>query len=353
MKKRIFFIIMSLFVLMTALVGCNETIQKSLPIEVKEKDLEVYFMDVGQGDSSLIKFPNGEVALVDGGTKASGEKLVKDLKGLGISKIDYLIGTHPHEDHIGGLPEIIRNFSIDKVYLPNKTSNTKIFEELLNELRKRDIKVLEGKAGVNIIEEDKLSFYIISPGKEYSNTNNTSIVTRLIYKDFSLMIMGDAELEVERDLMEEGYKLKSSVLRLGHHGSSTSSSPEFMKAVDPDYSIISLGKDNTYGHPHRETLATLKGMDTKVYRTDELGTIKLKYDGKEISINNVVEGPKEFEEGLSDDQLEGLTYIGNKNSKIVHLSTCNSLPGEKNQIFFKSLKESKAEGYEPHKICLP
>ncbi len=342
-KRKVSLLLSLLLVLGMFLFGCESNID--FLDEDDGNNLLVNFIDVGQGDSTLIEFPNGETCLIDGGPRSSSEDLINFLKTRKIEKIDYLIGTHPHEDHIGGLPEVLKNFEVEKVYLPNKTANTVIFEDLLKEIKKNDLKIIVGKSGLNIVDKDGIKFDIIAPNNEnYSNTNNYSIVTKIVYKDFSLLVTGDAERESELEMVERGYDLKSKVLKVGHHGSSTSSTSEFLEKVNPDYSIISLGKDNSYGHPHKEAIERLEQINTKVLRTDELGTIVIKTDGKNIEILNRIENDKTM--------LEGKYFIGNKNTKVFHNKDCNSLPNEENQITFKSEEEALKEGYKPHGKCI-
>ncbi|MBU5439670.1 MBL fold metallo-hydrolase [Tissierella sp. MSJ-40] len=342
-KRKVSLLLSLLLVLGMFLFGCESNID--FLDEDDGNNLLVNFIDVGQGDSTLIEFPNGETCLIDGGPRSSSEDLIDFLKTKKIEKIDYLIGTHPHEDHIGGLPEVLKNFKVEKVYLPNKTANTVIFEDLLKEIKKNDLKIIVGKSGLNIADKDGIKFDIIAPNNEnYSNTNNYSIVTKIVYKDFSLLVTGDAERESELEMVEKGYDLKSKVLKVGHHGSSTSSTSEFLEKVNPDYSIISLGKDNSYGHPHKEAIERLEQINTKILRTDELGTIVIKTDGENIEILNKIENDKTV--------LEGKYFIGNKNTKVFHSKDCNSLPNKENQITFKSEEEALKEGYKPHGKCI-
>lgn len=342
-KRKVSLLLSVLLVLGMFLFGCESNID--FLDEDDGNNLLVNFIDVGQGDSTLIEFPNGETCLIDGGPRSSSEDLIDFLKTRKIEKIDYLIGTHPHEDHIGGLPEVLKNFKVEKVYLPNKTANTVIFEDLLKEIKKNNLKIIVGKSGLNIADKDGIKFDIIAPNNEnYSNTNNYSIVTKIVYKDFSLLVTGDAERESELEMVEKGYDLKSKVLKVGHHGSSTSSTSEFLEKVNPDYSIISLGKDNSYGHPHKEAIERLEQINTKILRTDELGTIVIKTDGENIEILNKIENDKTV--------LEGKYFIGNKNTKVFHSKDCNSLPNKENQITFKSEEEALKEGYKPHGKCI-
>jgi len=337
-NKAILIIALVICLLFTGCAGItNET-----DITETEDELIVHYIDVGQGDSILIQFPDEKVALIDGGTREAGEKVVSYIRSLGLKRIDYLIATHPHEDHIGGLPEVIRNFEIGKVYMPNKTANTGIFEELLTEIENKGLKITVAKGYETILNEDNLEFVALGPVNDsYTNTNDYSIVTKIEYANISFLFTGDIEAEAELDLIEEGFNLKSDVLKVAHHGSSTSSTEEFLEEINPQYSVISLGKDNPYGHPHKEVLERLNNLGTKILRTDELGDIVIKSNGNNISIENEVQEP-----------VEDTIYIGNRNTKIVHSEDCTSLPSEENQVIFYSLKEAINAGYKPHSRCI-
>lgn len=347
-NKKVISVIAMVLITITILIGCEES---TITTDFPQDNLMIHYIDVGQGDSTLIMFPNNEVALIDAGTRAGKEDLVQYLKDFKIKKIDYLIGTHPHEDHIGGLPEVIRNFEIGKIYLPNKINNTQIFEELLKEIKNKNLKISEGKTGVKIIDSGDLKFYTISPSKEYKDINNNSIVTKIIYKDFSTLIAGDAEKEAESDMIKEGHNLKANVLRVGHHGSNTSSTEEFLDKVDPSYAVISLAKDNTYGHPDKEIIDSLEKRSIISLRTDELGTIVLQTDGKKITwLDNITE--KIVIDDTKELENKEENYIGNMNSKTFHAEGCNSLPKKENQIIFTSKEEAINEGYKPHSVCI-
>lgn len=345
-NKKITIILFMFLISILILGGCESDFVSGDNLEYNlEDNLLIHFIDVGQGDSTLIVFPNKEVALIDAGTIARRKEVVEYIEKQNIKRIDYLIGTHPHEDHIGGLPEIIRNFEIGKVYLPNKTNNTAIFEELLNEIKNHNLKITEAKAGLNIIDDRDLRFTIMAPSMEYSSINDSSIVTKIVYKDFSTIITGDAEKESESNMVKEGYNLKANILRVGHHGSSTSTTEEFLNKVNPDYAVISLGKDNTYGHPHREIITALESRDIITLRTDILGNIVFKTDGKNIELINDVNLDKS---NKNDENI----YIGNINSKIFHLNSCSHLPNKENQILLKGKENALKQGYKPHSICV-
>ena len=347
-RNRLIKILAMLLTISLVLIACSaEESGYSQDTEedlVNNEEVIVHFIDVGQGDSMLIQFPDGQVSLIDGGTRKAEEKVVKYLNRLGIEKIDYLIATHPHEDHIGGLPGVIRNFEIGKIYMPNRSATTNIFEELLTEIKEKDLKITIADGADTIIDKNNIKFEILGPNRDdYSNTNDYSIVIKLDYKDNSFLFTGDMEKPAEDDLLDIGYDLKSDVLKVGHHGGRTSSSQEFLESVAPDYSIISLEKDNSYGHPHSETLNRLKKIGTNILRTDELGDIVFASDGENLTINEM---------DLTDNTAkEEKVYIGNKNTKIFHGEDCGALPKEDNRIFFNSHDEAIKSGYKPHKIC--
>jgi len=254
---------------------------------VSDGRLVVHYIDVGQADCILIQFPDGKVSLIDGGNRNDAEHVVRYIEELGIDRIDYLLATHPHEDHIGGLPEVIKQFDIGKIYMPKVSANTVIFETLLTEIEKKNMKIIPGKAGVNIVDTDEIDFFLIAPNSDkYDETNNYSLVARLDYKNNSFLFMGDAEKESEEEIIAEGYDIDADVLKVGHHGGATSTSQMFLEYVNPVYAVISVGKSNNYGHPHKETLERLSELKVKILRTDEMGTIIMTSDGNTINIDN-------------------------------------------------------------------
>lgn len=339
-KIKLFIVFSIIFVLI--LTGCNANI-----VNTNEGELIVHYIDIGQGDSIFIQLPTDETALIDGGPRVSSEKLVDYLNTLGVEKIDYLIATHPHEDHIGGLPAVIRKFNIHNIYMPNKTANTAIFEELLLEIKKKDLEINIASGGDTILDKEGLKIEIFGPNKEsYSNTNDYSIVAKITYGDNSFLFTGDAEKTSEIEMIEKGYNLSSDVLKVGHHGSTTSTSESFLKEVNPKYGIISCEKGNTYGHPHKEIIELLNEYNVKVLRTDEQGTIVLTSDGKEISVDGYEE--VKVEKANNEENY----FIGNKNTKVYHYYKCNSLPSKENQIIFKTKEEAENNGYKPHNNCV-
>ena len=247
--------------------------------------LKVSFIDVGQGDSTLLELPNGEIMLIDAGNPEDGERIVEMIEEKGYKKVDYLIATHPHSDHIGGMAEVVKAFEISKVYMPKKSHSTSSFEKLVDAIYKKNLKITEAKTGVTLIDEENLKIEILAPGySDYDNLNNFSAVVKVDYGETTFIFTGDAEKEVEYEMLDSGADLKADVLKIGHHGSSTSSAYGFIKAVNPKYGVISCGAGNDYGHPHSEVLELLKKNSIETLRTDELGTIVITSDGINLSI---------------------------------------------------------------------
>lgn len=285
-KRIILLFITIIFTL--SIIGCTNFTKATAANTTDVKTLSsmvVNFIDVGQGDSALIQVNNRNM-IIDTGTTESADNLVKYLKDKGIAQIDYLIVTHPHEDHIGGATTILKNFEVKNFYSPKITSNTKTFENMIRELQNKNLKINTLKGGVDpgidLGENTKLE--IFTPNKEqYEDLNNYSPIIKITYGDNSFIFTGDAETESEKEALSLGKNLKADVLKVGHHGSSSSTSKELLNAVNPSIAIISVGKDNKYGHPTKSTLNKLNKKNIKVYRTDLEGTITLISDGKNIT----------------------------------------------------------------------
>lgn len=247
-------------------------------------NLNIYFFDVGQADSILISKDKYSV-LIDAGNNNDGLNLVNYLKDeLNIKHIDYLIGTHPHEDHVGGFDDIINSFDIDKIYMPNQTTNTKTFEDVLDAIESKNYTITIPNKGDSFALDDLL-FEVLYVGENEKDLNSSSIVLKLKYINNSFLFMGDAPSNVEKGILDNN--IKADVLKVGHHGSNYSSDSEFLKKVNPKYAIISVGKNNSYNHPGDNTLKKLKDNNIKIYRTDESGTIHLKSDGNNIEIETI------------------------------------------------------------------
>ncbi len=249
---------------------------------VAGEDTYIEFIDCGQGDSTLIVSEN-DVVLVDTTTGEDALAVVNHLKSRDIEKIDHLILTHPHEDHIGGASAVLDEFEVGKIIMKRPTQGTepttKIYIELLKKIKNLEIPVSDASVGLQFTCGE-WDFTILGPIDDYKELNDQSVVLRGVIGDVSILLKGDQEASAEKDLVEEyGYELNSTIYAVSHHGSSGASCDELLNAVSPEYAVISCGKDNSYGHPHRETLDRLKEQHTKVFRTDLDGTVTLYTDG--------------------------------------------------------------------------
>lgn len=244
--------------------------------------LYVHIIDVGQADSILI-MSGQEAMLIDAGNNEDGQLVSDYLKNQGVKKLNYVIGTHPHEDHIGGLDNVIDNFQVDKLFMPKVTANTRTFEDVVDAANRKSIAFNEPVVGQNF-KVGGGEFTILAPvSSKYSSLNNYSIVIRLQYGNVSFLFTGDAEKESEKEMLKSGINLKADVLKVGHHGGATSSTEEFLKAVSPEFALISVGANNDYGHPAKAVLNRLENIGAKIHRTDIEGNIVISTDGKDIS----------------------------------------------------------------------
>ena len=226
--------------------------------------------------------------LIDCGTKSKGDTVVKYLQDLGIKKIDILIGTHPHDDHMGGMAKVIRNFEIGVLYAPDTSSNnitTSWYMDFLDAVDEKNVQWKYPKSG-DSFSLGEADIKILAPNSsQYDNLNNYSIVTKIAFGEVSILAMGDAEKLSEDEILKTNEDVKAQIIKIGHHGSSTSTSEKFLKEVDPKYAIISAKKGNTYNHPNKPIMELLKKREIKVYRTDESGSIIMKTDGKNIEFD--------------------------------------------------------------------
>lgn len=262
----------------------NTTNENNTSTSVEGK-LEVHFINVGQADSILVKSPIGENLLIDAGNNADSDFVVSYLKNQGINTIDVVIGTHPHEDHIGGLDKVINSFNVNNVYMPEVNHTTKTYEDVLIAIDKKGLEYTSPTPGKSFnLGEAKLT--ILGPNiSNYEDLNNYSIVVKMEYGNTSFLFTGDAEDTSEKEMINKGFDLESDVLKVGHHGSESSTTDLFLNKVSPKYVVIMVGSDNSYGHPHSSVMNRLKSKGIQVYRTDENGTIVAVSDGENIIFN--------------------------------------------------------------------
>ena len=377
--------------------------------------MEVHFIDVGQGDATLVTC-GGHAMLIDTGDDAKGTAIQNYLQKQKITRLDYLILTHPDADHIGGAPVIITKFDIGKVFVSNFEKDNKTYQKLIQSLDDKQIKALTPRVNSQYTL-GTANITILAPGKSYDNPNDASIALLLKNGTRSFMFTGDAGEDAEKDILKTGIDISADVYKVGHHGSKYSTSKDFFNAVDPFYAVISCGENNSYGHPHAETLNTLRTSGVMVYRTDESGTIIASTDGKSISFNvpaseswkageptgggsgssakstapakttssaqtqqtaptaaSPIEAPADagqtaesaappqretapaVEEAPQDSAppvTNGLTYVLNVKTKKFHRPTCHSLPTTNRQDSSESRESIISQGYDPCKKCNP
>ncbi len=248
-------------------------------------DLKAYFLDVGQGDSSVILFKDN-VILIDAGETSQGDTVVADLKRLGVEEIDLLVATHAHSDHIGGMQKVLANFRVKKVLDPGLPTTSPLYEKFLAAVGREQIPYVLAEQGQMIDLDPSLRILVLSPPKERigDDLNTNSIVLRISYGTMNLLYTGDATTVAEEAMLRTGYPLDAQVIKIGHHGSSGASSAGFLTRVNPQVAIISVGKDNDYGHPHRATLDRLATAGPTVFRTDTDGTIRVVSNGNTFSV---------------------------------------------------------------------
>lgn len=289
-------------------VGCSgpfvETDNKASVSTFSENNLRVNYIDVGQGDAIFIELPNKESMLIDAGETYEADNVVNYIRKLGISKIDYIVGTHPHTDHIGGLEEVIATFDVSSIYMPKAISTTKTYEDLLAMISNKGLKVKAAKSGVVILDEDNLKVEFLAPSSDsYSELNNYSAVVKITYLDNSFLFMGDAEVLSEDEIKKD---VSADVIKVGHHGSDTSSSLSFVKRVNPDYAIIMVGEGNSYNHPNLSIINRYERVGAKVLRTDLDGNIVCVSDGSKVNCSGDKSTNTSFK-NVSDISLVNIT----------------------------------------------
>ncbi len=275
--------------LLIALCAVNFFIWSAVFAETRGGVLTVAFLDVGQGDAIFIESPNGNQMLIDGGPGVAVLKPLGEMMPFYDRSIDVVIATHPDADHIGGLPEVLRRYDVETFLDPGISSDTGIYKALVQSIGLAGVEYVVARRGMTIDLGDDTKLEILFPDRdmEGADTNDASIVAKLTYGSTSFLLTGDSPQKIEKYLVSiDGKNLDVDVLKAGHHGSRTSTSAAFLGAASPDYAIISTGKNNRYGHPHKEVMELLQQFDVKVLRTDEDGTIVLKSDGETIFVND-------------------------------------------------------------------
>ena len=336
----------AILLLLIFLSGC----MGSAPVEDTDatagEKLTVHYIDVGQADSILLECA-GQFMLIDGGNVADSSLVVSYLQKQGVKELELVVCTHAHEDHVGGLAGVLAVYPTAAVWAPTKTYDSKCFDDFVRYVNQQGLEIKIPNPGDNF-DLAKSAVTVLGPVTSYADPNNTSIVLSVQFGENRFLFTGDMERDAENDMLDTGAKVKADVLKVGHHGSETSTGYRFLYEVDPTYAVISVGEGNSYGHPHEEPMSRLQDADVTVYRTDEMGTVIAVSDGKNITFS--------WEKGsASPNDPTGSAesyYIGNKNSKTLHAPSFSNLPAEKNQIRFESYDDAISQGFTPCGNCM-
>ena len=349
MKKKLIALLLVLGILV--LCGCLAKVLLDTPepppapeVTGGEK-LTVHYLDVGQADCALLEC-GGEYMLIDGGNIGDGQKVISYLQNMGVEELKAVVCTHAHEDHVGGLPAVLAVYPVKQVFAPTKTYASKVFDDFLYYVDQQRLEVTIPSPG-DTMTLGQAKITVLGPVESYAETNDTSIVMKVVFGETSFLFTGDMEVLAENDMLDSGADVKADVLKVGHHGSDTSTGYRFLYEVDPTYAVIPVGEDNKYGHPNDIVLSRLSDAECTIFRTDHLGTVVAVSDGKEITFT------WENQKGDPANATQAdITYIGNKNSKKFHAPGCASLPSEKNKVEFDTYDEAVEAGYSPCSSCL-
>lgn len=333
-----------LLLLSLLFAGCGGSQPAQDTDATASEQLTVHFIDVGQADCILLECA-GRYMLIDGGNVDDSSYIVSYLQKQGVEQLDLVVCTHAHEDHVGGLAGVLAVFPTAELWSATTTYSSKCFDNFVRYADQQRLTIQIPQPG-KTVTYGKLTLKVLGPVDSYSETNNTSIVIKATFGSRSFLFTGDMEKDAENDMLDSGAQVKADVLKVGHHGSDTSSGYRFLYEVDPQYAVISVGEGNSYGHPHEEPLSRFHDAGVTVYRTDLLGEILVTTDGENLDFSwkNTNKTPETGEEVTH--------YIGNVNSKVFHLPSCSGLPAEKNQITLNDYDAAIAAGYTPCSRCM-
>lgn len=318
--------------------------------------LQVHYIDVGQGDATLL-ICDGEAMLIDGGNNDKGTALQSYLNSQNVTSLKYVIGTHPDADHIGGLDVVITKFDCEMVLLPEEEKDTATYRDVIEAIDYRGSKKVTPAVG-EVYTLGSAEFTIVGPTEESSDSNDNSIALVLRHGENGFYFEGDSSETAEENIINTGIDLHSNVYMAGHHGSKTSSSDAILAEVEPDYAVISVGEENSYGHPNAEVLNKLRQRGVEVFRTDEQGTIVAKSDGENLTWNTVSSdswqagepmGAESDSTSFSAQTQDNIVHI-TKSGKKYHSAGCTYLESSDIEL---DLQKAKERGYTPCSKCNP
>ena len=328
--------------------------------------LTVHFLDVGQADAAILQCGDVSV-MIDGGNSADSSLIYAYLRQtLGLEHIDVMIATHPHEDHVGGLSGAFEACSVGSVYSSVTSYDSKAFDSFRRYTARQNIPITVPSPGDRMGLSD-LTLEFLSPVRTYENTNDNSLVVRILHGQNAFLFAGDAQWDAEHDMIDAGYDLRADVLKVGHHGSDTSSSYVFLREVMPSYAVISVGAGNAYGHPTETVFSRLRDAGATLYRTDLQGTVTCISDGETLSFTTqrrcdasalwlAADTLTSVQPGdMPAAAPQSVPYIGNLNTGKFHYANCASVDDMKdsNRVPFDSRESAISQGYVPCKRCNP
>ena len=323
-------------------------------------EMTLHALDVGQGDALLLRLPEGQTVLVDAGPRAAGPEVVRYLRDQGVERIDLLVATHPHEDHIGGMKDVLEAFEVGKVWDSGFVLGSRTQKRFLRGIRDRKIRFGKPKGGFSE-ELGGALVEVLGPLEVLRDTpsdaNNNGLILRVTYGDVSFLLMGDAQKEQRRSV---GPLPRSTFLKVAHHGAANGTDKALLQQVKPRVAVISYAVGNPYGHPHKEVVKALKAAKIPFYGTPE-GDIILTTDGEDLDIRQGElqdTGPADGTVTPSGSQEPAAldvpaAYVGNRKSQVFHRASCEALPSPGNRVFFKTAEDAEKEGYTPCPRCKP
>lgn len=351
MKKKIITLLTALLLVVLGILFPELGLfsEEAAPV-ISGNGLNIHFLDVGQADCALLEC-DGEYMIIDGGNVDDGQMVVSYLKQMGIETLSAVVCTHAHEDHVGGLPAVLSVFQAKTVYSPVTEYSSKVFRDFVAKTEAQELSITVPKPG-DKFNLGSTRITVLGPVQEYDNPNDTSIILKVVYGENSFLFTGDIEIGAENDMMDywgESFDWNVDVLKVGHHGSDTSTGYRFLYYTSPAHGVISVGEGNKYNHPNEAPLSKLKDAEVVVMRTDKLGHVFAIADGKEISFT------WENQNAQPEDVVSGdgkPLFFGNRKSKTFHDADCKNLPAESNREDFADYGEAIASGYKPCGSCI-
>jgi competence protein ComEC len=346
LTKSWLFTILVIFLALTYSASCQQS---------GDELLIATFLDVGQGDSIHFEYM-GKNLLIDAGTQDMGTRVTSYLTNQGVTGLDFVVATHPHEDHIGGMIAVLNQFHVSKFIDSGQVHTSQTFENMLNLIDRKDIPYIVAERGQTIDFDPNITILVLSPPADlpFSDLNDNSVVLKVTYGQVSFLLMGDAGYDTENDLFSSGIDLYTNILKVGHHGSSYSSGVTFLGAVSPEVSIIQVGSDNSYGHPAQQTLSNLQAVGSQIYRTDTTGNVIVTTDGITYSVTTE-RSTSGYTTTSSSSAVGGGPFVGSSKSDKYHYPSCSSAKriSPANLVTFSSSAEARLKGYTPCGSCHP